>query len=457
MFEERFEFSRHPKELGWYRCYDDLSRDEWLDGSELWQNKDAWDEKAVAKWHFFYRPFRPAVGRPQKKMIRERYATIGTCETYSRQARQTMAEERQGLVRARNTLLTWSAVTVLMALVLMANDLGMVAMVVLAGGIAVAGQSFWKTTSQAESRIQELERCLAGYEESIRKNRHEIGLLRQEIAELCAQIPAPVTLDQIQEWLHEEIGRMELACLGDFLGREITREDAGQYLQCDFGDARVFGLLIDSWGALQPARQKGPLGQESTGLSKAQTRLGEHMSTWQVGLDDRPVFRLLFLQYLLPLEKNLNVCSFFYDFITRQVYGKRYETFQYNHVTNYSIRELQPEEEPWAQEAGLLAIARLLMDKELRALTISVASGNHFRCVLVDEDVVDVLNRQMSHQEKYQALAEDLLDEEQLEAERQKLARESQTLQQVARPTRLMLNHVRNCVEHYALRVQEPA
>ncbi|HYX25220.1 MAG TPA: hypothetical protein VFC23_13785 [Thermoanaerobaculia bacterium] len=478
MFEERFTFSGLSKDLGWYRCYDDLSSDDWMDGSELWEHSDVWDERAVDKWNFFYRPYPPAVGRPQKKMIQERKATINACEAYTRQAQEQIAARRESINQARKTFLVWSGLLGFVALVLIFKDFWTPALLP-ALGIGGAGWSFGTRRSLALSKIEQLERSIANYSESIRRNELEIGVLQNEVDQLLEQIPKPVSAWKIQEWLRDEIGMMELTCLSDFVGKEVDRETAGRLLARKFGDDRVFGLLIDSWGALQPTAQRGPFGNESTGLGKARNKLGDRMTTWQIGLHDRPAFRLLFLQYVFPLEKNLNVCSFFYDFITRKAFGKRYETFQYNHVTNYSVREVQPDEEPWVQDLGLLTMSKLLKDKELRALTIAVTSGNHFRCVLVDEDVVDVLNQHMSNQEKYQSVLAAVLDEEELkkrfngdkrliedwkkdeqtriEAERKRLVREKQTLREVARSTRVMLTHVRDCIEHYVLRVQQPA
>ena len=62
MKEERFQFSGHPNFIEWYQCYDDLSSKIWLDGMELKECSESWDERAIAKWNFFYRPFRPVVG-----------------------------------------------------------------------------------------------------------------------------------------------------------------------------------------------------------------------------------------------------------------------------------------------------------------------------------------------------------------------------------------------------------
>lgn len=479
MFHDRFEFSGHPRNIEWYRCYDDLSSDNWIDGSELWENKDDWDEKTVAKWNFFYRPFPPAVGRPQKKMIRERQAAIQTCEADVRKAREGIAQEEESVRRALHFFAVWAVLLGMVALAFFLNEYQQLALLPVLG-IGIAGWRFTNKRSLALERINQFKRSIEGSEEAIRKNESEINLLEKEISYLLSLIPVTPTSSEIQKWLNEEIGLMELACLGDFVGEDVDRESTREkHIKQNFGDERVHGLLIDSWGALQPARQAGPFGQESTGISKVQNKLKERFATWQVCDNGQPAFRVLFLQYVFPLEKNLNVCCFFYDFITRQAYGKRYEAFQYNHVTNYSIREIQSEEEPWVQNHGLHTMSNLLSNKELRAVTIAVASGNHFRCVLVDEDVVDVLNQLMKKEEKFQELdTEQWSDDElkqrfrgdadliaewkakekaRMEARRKTVREKQQILHQAALSTRTMLTHVRNCIEHYIWRVQQPA
>jgi hypothetical protein len=477
MSQDRFDFSGHPNYIEWYQCYNDLASKDWLDGMELKLHKGVWNERALAKWNFFYRPFRPVVGRPQKKMIGERRAAIGVSRAEIEGAQRGIAEEQE---RIRKLMIYLAiAGTFLVAIGVWFGTITEWLIIVPALGALIVLGEFAKKRNLAQGKIDELEKKIKLHTGIIKKNEKEIKLLEDEIQFLVKQIPKPESTEKIEGWLREEIADMELACLSEFVGTTVTRDDVDKHLTQDFGDPRVYGLLIDSWGFLQPTALKGPLGRESTGLGRARDELKRFVATWQVGGASGPIFRLLFLQYIFPLKRNLNICSFFYDFVTRRTYGKRLETFQYNHVTNYSIREVETEEEPWVQETGLTTLSGLFTGKTLRALTIAVSSGNHFRCVLVDEDVVDVLNAVLRQEEKYRILEASTLNDAELreafkgdtrligewkeaekariEAEMKEVVREKQQIQWTSSRTPRVLTHVRNCVEEYIHRFQEAA
>jgi hypothetical protein len=475
MSQEKFEFSGHPNYLEWYQCYNDLANKDWVDGMELRLHKGMWDERAIAKWNFFYRPFKPVVGRPQKKMIGERRAAVGISQEEIELARKGITDEQERIRKAMIHLTIGGAVLAGMALWFVTITDWLLIIPVLGGLIAVA--DFEKKRRIAQGAIRELNAKIELHTAIIRKNENEIRLLEDEISFLVNQIPKHEDADTAEGWLCEEIADMELACLSEFVGRTVTCDDVGEHLTQDFGDPRVYGLLIDSWGFLQPTSLKGPLGRESTGLGRAREDLKQFVATLQVGSAGGPIFRLLFLQYIFPLKRNLNICSFFYDFVTRRTYGKRLETFQYNHVTNYSIREIETDEESWVQEAGLTTMSGLLLGKALRALTIAVSSGNHFRCVLVDDDVVDVLNAVLKRDEKYRELEASILSDSELraafkgnnrlidqwkseekvriEAEIKEVVREKQQIQWTSSRTPRVLTHLRSCVEEYIHRFQE--
>jgi hypothetical protein len=478
MDEEKFKFSGHPSYLEWYRCYDDLSIKEWLDGMELKQHKGTWDERAIAKWNFFYRPFKPVVGRPQQKMIRERQASICVCEAYIAECSANISQQKEQLRRSLSHVIAGLVFLGMITTWLLFKDSAL--FVVPIAIVVVVIKNYYKTRTEGLRRISELEESMKKYNSAIETSKREIGLLETEIRRLLEQIPQHADAINITNWLNEELAEMECVFLGEFLSKPVTRAEIGRYIPQNFGDPRISGLLIDSWGFLQPTSQKGPFGQEGTGLRRAKEDLKNHLATWQVSPDGNPVFRLLFLQYIFPLEKNLNICSLFYDFITRRCYGKRLETFQYNHITNYSIREVEPEEEPWIGESGLVSMNHLLQGKIPKALAIAVASGNHFRCVLVDEDIVDALNEWMTHEEKYKELEASMLKDSELEtkfkgnkqliatwkaAEKQRLeedmravVREKQMILWKSGSTaKAILAHVRSCVEEYVLRFQAPA
>jgi hypothetical protein len=481
MSENQFAFSGHPNYLEWYKCYDDLSSKEWLDGMDLKSHSDTWDERAIAKWHFFYRPFRTVVGRPQKKMINERRAVISACEVAIEEARAGVVQEEARIRQATSWLTNWTVVLGLMAVVAFFFVSKWLVLLPLAGGL-IAFHKFSEERRDARAKISALEATIATKSSGIQESSREIELLKEEISYLLSQVPHVVDSMIIESWLNEEIAEMECVCLSEFLSLPISREDIRKHIPQGFGDPRVCGLLIDSWGFLQPTAQKGPLGREGTGLRRATDELQQYIATWQVGSNGIPTFRLLFLQYIFPLERNLNVCSFFYDFITRRAFGKRFDTFQYNHITNYSLREIEPEEEPWMEDLGLSSMSALLQGKTPKALTIALASGNHFRCVLVDEDIVDALNEWLTHEEKFKQLKTELeagLDnpelkksfgddkrfkdwkvEEQsrIEAEMNELIREKQQIHfESGRTAKAMLAHVRSCVEQYIFKFKVPA
>jgi hypothetical protein len=479
MNEEKFAFSGLPNYLEWYKCYDDLSNKEWLDGSELREHKSVWDARTVAKWNFFYRPFGPAIGRPQKKMIQERKADISACETYMRESNAAIALLRERLRRAISRFTIILAILAVLTVWFLSRE--NLLFVFTLGGIALAVRRLAQEQSSAKKRITELEALLKTYELTIRRSQQDIKSLEGEIKNLLAQVAQPPEATTIDKWLAEEIAELECAQLSEFLSKPISRDEICKHIPQSFGDPRVAGLLVDSWGFLQPTSQKGPFGREGTGLRRAKDDLKEHLATWQVTPSGSPVFRLLFLQYIFPLNKNLNIGSLFYDFVTRRSYGKRFETFQYNHITNYSIREIEPEEEPWIKELGLASMTRLLQGKVPKALTIAVASGNHFWCVLVDEDIFDALNEWMKREEKYKELEASLLkdsstfesrfngdeqlisawaasESKRIEEEMKIVVREKQQiLWNSGRTAKAVLAHVRSCVEEYVLRFQAPA
>ncbi|MEO7418516.1 MAG: hypothetical protein ABI163_15755 [Thermoanaerobaculia bacterium] len=102
---------------------------------------------------------------------------------------------------------------------------------------------------------------------------------------------------------------------------------------------------------------------------------------------------------------------------------------------------------------------------------------NYFRCVLVDDDVVDLLNAVLRQEEKYRMLEASSVSEGDLskifkgdgnlmaawkaaekakiDAEMKEVVREKQQIQWTSSRTPKVLIHVRNCVEEYIHRFQE--
>jgi hypothetical protein len=408
--EEVFAFSKHPDFLEWYLCYDDPSSKEWVDGMELKKNKGRWDDKTTEKWRFFYRPFWPAVGRPQRKMIRERITTINTCSAYIQQTRDLIATLEERIRQSVRNSAILASVLALMALVAWTSDWGYLSALI---GVALIFVVFklQQRRSGIENERKDLETRISGYEDSIRLNEGQIQVLEEEIGKLVSQIKAPMPAGTIERWFTEDIKLLEMMCLGDFVGMNLDFDDAEKYLEQNLGSTSE-NICLKTWGFLQPITQRGPLGQESTGASRAQRELGRRIETWQEGIQWGLFYRLWHIQFIFPLEKNLNTCSFIFDFVTRRRYGRRWETFQYNHVTNLSIREVDSDEESWTD--AVRAVPSLLENSSLNALTFAASSGVHFRCAIIDKDKSDYFAERLRREDKCKKLSDERISLEDL-------------------------------------------
>ena len=357
--DARFPTSGCPTYLEWYECYDDQGQAKWIDGHELIENEAEWDERQKAKWHFFYRPVAVAVGRPQQKRIHQ-----------ERMRERSFQEERRRLIRSA---VTWGVIGAAVVLMFAALDPKLALVPLLA-------ILLWETILWVQ--LRDLQK---------RRDLHEdrIAALEDEIRRLRLQMPASPSAVEVEEWLDEELREMEAKCLAEILGGDVSEARVLEIVRQEKLDDLVYGLLVRGWGVLQPAKVNGPLGTESTGISSVFKEIGPRATTWRRGHRGLPLCRLLYLQYVFPLESNLNVYGFFYDFVTRKQYGRRWETYQYNHVASFSVREVEVGEEDCVRDVGL---PESFFGKQIHAFTLVMGGGSHFRCVLTDDAVVQAMN-----------------------------------------------------------------
>lgn len=365
-----FPVSGYPNYLEYYRCYEDPGRKEWVDGMEYHRNQLAWndeDGRTKAKWRFFYRPLRPLVGRPQK-------AEIWSIHTQIASEEEALAKERREWIQR--------LVVMALALVIAFWIWEWLALVPLVFG-AVFSLQFLSAKQAAEKRIAD--------------HRARIEALYDEIRQLQAQIEEPPDAQTVSGWLREEIQALERDCLVEAINKSGDHDTFEDIKHEPFEGAAnpygVRGLLIDGWGPLQPMTVSTPFGTEPTGLKRVVQELGGAHLTWRPGSEAQPIFRVLYLQFIFLLEKNITIESLFYDFVTKQRYGRRSETFQYNHVSNYAIREIELEEDGALRAAAMdHDLRRSMVGKTFNAFQMAVSSGGALRCILSDDSVIDGLN-----------------------------------------------------------------
>lgn len=357
----RFSTSGLPNYLEWYECYDDPAQEGYIDGMELVRNTE-WDDRTRRKWLFFYRPVAVAVGRPQQALIHQELGRIA----------EAQREIKQSIAGVVGLLLLFVAVRLvgfecLWGLTTFLNVVGDLAL-----GVYIATRGL-----------------------AIRDARERVAALEGEIRELRRQIPPVPGSSEMEDLLRQEMRELEPKLLGEILGAgsdDPAIHEAVRAKLARHQDDLEHGLLVQGWGILQPKTIKGPAGAEGTGLETALKDLGGSAATWRPSASGRPICRFLYLQFIFPLDRNLNVYSMFYDFVTTKPYGRRADTFQYSLVTNFYVRQVEVGEGAWVRDVELPASFRGgFFDREIEAFALVNASGAMVRCVLTDAAVLQAM------------------------------------------------------------------
>ncbi len=427
-----FSFSRFSNCIEDYRCFFNPGTG-YITGQELKEIKQKGDEEAKKKWLYFFPVDIEEVGKSQKQEIASREREICTTKYSIDKERQNFSNKAVFF-----GILSFVAIVILFPLIL-----------VTLGILAFHYVKYRSAKSTLENRIAQ-------------KNR-EISILKDEIEFLLKQVETFRDKEKIENLLKNEVKKLELKAISEITSENIDSEtQLNNYIKSQQTD-KYFGvrsLLIDGWGIMQPFKIRGVGGDlESTGLQRIIEELGER--SLAVGLDTKynPIFRLYYFQFIFLLEKNINVASFFYDFIQRRKFGSKLETFQYPHITNFSIRDTEMEE---FQIKGLGQLMRSIVDDNpqvtdiflkytLQAFTLTVASGAHFKCVLVDEVVRNGLNKWFEAIDAKREVVESDTDEKRKSELIKKIKRyeEIKDYENVSK-AREVIKEVKNGVERFA-------
>lgn len=366
-------FSKFSDRLEDYQCFYNPATG-YVTGAELLKIKKEANEKAKKKWLYFFTVDEEAVGAPQKLEIFFREVVISLIED-SLKEKQTYF-----LIRAIPT-----AIVMIILLLFIFAPLTLIPL----GYLGFLGVKFFFPKLKLDKKIGEMQ--------------NEITKLKDEIEQLLNQVERFNDAGEIEAMLKKEVKRLEFKSISEVVHSEIDRDDLlDSLIESDHTD-RYYGvrsLLIDGWGMMQPYHIQNSRGEfEKTGLNRVINDLG--INSLAVGLDteSNPLFRVYYFQFIFLLENNLNVVSFFYDFIHREKYGRKQESFQYPHVTSFAIRESEMDESQVNALGELMRpmfsdpnIPNIFLKQDFQSFSLSMADGSRFKCVLVDEVVRNALN-----------------------------------------------------------------
>lgn len=303
------------------------------------------DDKQRRKWDYFFRPASLRIGLNQKRLI------------WGMQRELSEHEQRIG---ARK-----------LGIYLLSGLLGGLVLLLTLSGYSV---SLLLLSVVAYFDLRWLWEIMRRRGAS-RRIRQWIRDFQSEIEALEAQVPADVPRDeQIHGWLMEDIRNLAADAL------KHLKLDEKQILRVSDGlDAMgVRGIPIWDWGLLQSGRLPGRLNLNPFHL----------FSLWP-GRDGKPRFAVYYVQLIFPMERQLAVCGFYYDFIRRERRGESVAEYFYRNVV--AVRSGTVEEpNPFDPDR----------QRETTTFQLQVASGDSITIALTDETVVRDLNKLLEAREE---------------------------------------------------------
>ena len=161
--------------------------------------------------------------------------------------------------------------------------------------------------------------------------------------------------------------------------------------------------VIPTWALLQPSQRVSIDGEETVGINKVFKEIGGRVASWRNVKNGKTFFRLWHLHFLFFQEKNIDIVSVYYDFISKRPYNVYMETYQYNHITNYSYVELDIS---GLRDSIIIKNINLpenltdnIFSNEVKALSFSSSSGSYYTCILPDRDVAIGLEKWLKYKQ----------------------------------------------------------
>lgn len=403
-----FTFSDTPSSIYDYQCFDDQSSKEPITGHEFQKNEHNWNYQQKQIWHYFNRPYNYGyrIGGKQKQEIKIKEELI-----ISKSGDRSLLRIAKYLsFIILGTTILYSFFQGSWGLVIVSTVFALITLFKL-GDI----NNQITQASKVKQRYQdELNHLLAQHDEildNMLSQRKVLKIFWEKVAALEAQ-------------LHSQYfpGTPKYSS-SDFYSR--LNSDLKTLNERSL-DHHPLNPVVLSWGLLQPSSRSFEDKRQATGMKAAAKDIKEKIAVFRYMTDGTPLYRLLYVQFLFFKERNLNVISLSYDFLTEVDYNISVDTYQYNHITgtSYSEEDISyMHEQGTLEELGVSLSEQLLKrvyGSQVKVISFSSTSGNSFRCVLPDKKVTKGLADWLFY--KQQSLTtEEVLSQEGVESEGQYL------------------------------------
>jgi hypothetical protein len=378
---KQFVFSKTESRLEYYKCFHDSSSEKLISGEELLKLKDDndWSKEKYSIWIYFYRAYKygDILGKKQNEKIEKKQNKI-----------KQLSSRKDNYFFIKNFFFFLS----LLLFILPEIDISSTIPVL----VFLIGCYFYIQGDLLNNKIAIIKkeiRTLDREKKYLLDQVDEMRDLRKSSSDINALFWKDIrTLEQeyAKKLFPEKYSEI----------KENTKEFYKSIKQV-FNEKNEHPIfpVIPSWALLQQSETINPNThkKQATGIKIAEKDIKEKIATWRKSINEKPIFRLWYIQFLFFHDKNLTIQSFYYDFITKKKYGERLEIYQYNHITNYSYIDEDINymiEDPLMLKMNIPPqLTNNIFCDQVKTLSFSSASGAHYRCVIPDNDVMKGLNK----------------------------------------------------------------
>jgi hypothetical protein len=410
MNNDVFEFSKEYCRLEKYKCYDDRSKDSWITGDELLKNENIWSKETKKRWHYFYRPYNYGfnIGREQKKIIIEKEEEIKKIEERREIKLFSLNLHRKILFYFNKIKFPFIVFIVFFNITLLIY-LGFQISLIIFILLSITSLLIMRIKIQREkTSITYIKRKIKEINDENQELDNDIFVLEKEIQYLLSQHKKikekRLKGNQIEKRFWNDIKKIEVELIRDKLDKgideAITEGGVGNF----YKGMESSGLnnnnvsypnfpVIPSWAILQQSQHESIKGIEAMNLSIVSDDIKDNIATWREVSNNKPFFRVWYIQFFFFQEKNINIVSFYYDFITKKKYSEYLETYQYNHITNYSYISTNILKQARTRKNIPSGLFENIFSNEVDVLSFVSSSGSSMQCILPNKNISKGLSK----------------------------------------------------------------
>lgn len=412
MDDDTFDFSKEFCQLEKYKCYDDRSKKSWITGEELLNNKTNWSKETKKRWHYFYRPYNYGFnigGEQKKRIITEKGEREEIKER--REINLYLLDFHKKTFIYFDKIKFFTIIFIVFFNMTLSTYLGFHASLIVSFLLsALFLFILYAKIKHEKVSIIHAENEIKNINSEIQELNNNIFVLEKEIQYLLSQHKKSkekrLKSDQIEQRFWSDIKKIEIELIRDKLDKgvdeAITEGGVGNF----YKGMETNGLndknvsypnfpVIPSWAILQQNQNESIKGIEAMNLSIVSDDINDNITTWREVSNKKLFFRVWYIQFFFFQEKNINIVSFYYDFITQKKYSEYLETYQYNHITNYSYISANILNQAMRIRKNISSsgLFENIFSNEVDILSFASSSGSSMQCILPNKNISKGLSK----------------------------------------------------------------